>query len=176
MYPINQPIKAGLVLGIILVLMSTLIYAFDINIFSFGLSILYGLLVLGIVVTAAFIVIKKMRDNELNGSISFMQAFVGGFVFLIIALYLNNLFSFILNGYIDPEYLPAKMEQMISGFEDMMPEEAVDEMAARMEENLDTMKTFVKNLWINPIMAAVISSIIALIVKRKKMDEQTMEA
>lgn len=176
MYPINQPIKTGVIIGVVLIFMNALVYAFDINVYTFGLSILYGLVVLGIIVAATIIGVKKMRDKDLNGSISFAQAFVGGFVLLIITLYLSNLFSFILNGYIDPEYLPAKMDQMISGFEGIMPEDAVDEIAAKMEENLDPRKTFIKNLWINPIMAAVISAIIALILKRKKVDEQVLEA
>jgi hypothetical protein len=176
MYPLNHPIKTGVITGIILVLYTALIYAFDINVYTFGLSILNGLIILAIVVIAAYLGVKQMRDKDLNGSIKYLQALVGGFVVLLIAFYINNLFSFILNGYIDPEYMPAKMDQMITNFEGMMPEEAIDEMAEKMEENLDPKNNFLKSLWMSPIFALIISAIIALVVKRNKIDQQTAEA
>jgi uncharacterized membrane protein YhaH (DUF805 family) len=176
MYPLNQPLKTGVIIGIILVLYSALIYAFDINIYSVVLSMLNGLIILAAVVAAAYVGVKHMRDKDLNGEIKYLQALVGGFVVLLIAFYINNLFTFILNGYIDPEYLPAKMDQMITSFEGIMPEEAMDEMVDKMEKNLDPKNTFLKNLWMNPIFAVIISAIIALIVKKNTKDSKTTEA
>jgi len=166
MFPINQPVKIGFVAGIILIVYSTILYAFDIDIYDIAFSIVNGIIIFGLLIFTAIMGMKKMRDIALAGKITYLQAFVGGFVVFFIALYLSNIFGFILNGYIDPEYLPSKMDGLISKMEDMMPEEALDKMISNMEENLDPMKVFIKSLWLSPVIAIGLSAILALFVKK----------
>lgn len=166
MFPLNHPVKIGLVAGILLIVYTAILYAFDIDIYDFVFSIVNGIIIFGLLIFAAILAMKKMRDISLAGKITYLQALVGGFVVFLIAFYLSSIFSFILNGYIDPEYLPAKMDGLISKMEDMMPEEALDKMISKLEEGLDPMTALIKALWQSPLIALGLSALLALFVKK----------
>jgi len=46
-------------------------------------------------------------------------------------MYLSNIFSYLLNGFIDPEYMPSKMEGMAASLEGKVPEEKLNGNYAR---------------------------------------------
>ncbi|MBS4057549.1 MAG: DUF4199 domain-containing protein [Bacteroidetes bacterium] len=166
MFPLNQSLKIGALTGLILVVYTAVIYAVDANIFTIAFAIINGLVVFGFMIFAAVMGMRRMRDLELDGKFNYLQALVAGFVVFVVALYINGFFSYVLNGIIDPEYLPTKMDMFVSDMEGKIPEAQMEEMVKNIEEGIEPVKALVKGLWMNPLIAVVLSAIVALFVKK----------
>lgn len=166
MVPFNQAVKFGVITGAALIAYSVVLYVTDVNLFDTVFSIINGLINFGLLIFMAVFAINKTRDLQLEGKITFLQAFLVGGVTLLIASYINSLFGFVLNQYIDPEYLTRQMDNLISNLEGKVPEDMMDGIIEKMEENSDAMKNFIKGLWMTPIFAIVISAIISLFIKK----------
>lgn len=166
MVPFNQSVKFGVITGAALIAYSVVLYVTDVNLFDTVFSIINGLINFGLLIFMAVFAINKTRDLQLEGKITFLQAFLVGGVTLLIASYINSLFGFVLNQYIDPEYLTRQMDNLISNLEGKVPEDMMDGIIEKMEENSDAMKNFIKGLWMTPIFAIVISAIISLFIKK----------
>lgn len=166
MVPFNQAVKFGVITGAALIAYSVVLYVTDVNLFDTVFSIINGLINFGLLIFMAVFAINKTRDLQLDGKITFLQAFLVGGVTLLIASYINSLFGFVLNQYIDPEYLTRQMDNLISNLEGKVPEDMMDGIIEKMEENSDAMKNFIKGLWMTPIFAIVISAIISLFIKK----------
>lgn len=104
MVPFNQAVKFGVITGAALIAYSVVLYVTDVNLFDTVFSIINGLINFGLLIFMAVFAINKTRDLQLEGKITFLQAFLVGGVTLLIASYINSLFGFVLNQYIDPEY------------------------------------------------------------------------
>lgn len=168
MVPFNQAVKFGFILGLILLAYTVVLYAVDANLFSISFSIINGLFTFGLMIIIAIMAINKTRDVELAGKITYVQALLIGVGVLVISGYLNNFFAYILNGYVDTEYMLRQSDNMITSLEGKVPDESLDQMVDKFKENLDPVKNLVKSLWITPIMALVISAIIAAFIKKDK--------
>ncbi len=92
--------------GLALITFSVLLYAMDVSIFNPVFAIVNFLVIFGVAIFLAVLATNKMRDSDFGGKISYLQALIAGFVVLVIAFYLNNIFSYILTAFIDPEYMP----------------------------------------------------------------------
>lgn len=171
MIPIQKPLKFGLISGFVLIIYNVLLYALDIDIFSIVFSLVNALLFFGLMIAFAVIGVNKMRDEDLDKKISYLQAAVGSFVILLISLYLANIFSYILNGQIDPAYLPGKMDGFVSNMEGKVTEEQLNDMIKGLEENLDPAKAIIKSIWMSPLISAVIAAIIAAFIKKDKTED-----
>lgn len=164
-------IKFGLFTGLILIAYSIIIYVADVSMANTGIAILSSLITFGILIAMAVIGINKTRDGLLMGKITFVQAFLAGVVIIVIANYLSAAYSAFFNTVIDPEYMVRQMDDVIANLEGKLPEDTLDTMIERLEKNMDPNKIFIRSLWMSPIVASVISAIIALVVKKDKTIE-----
>lgn len=172
MIPFKTPVKFGLISGSALIVLTVLLYALDVDLFSILFSIINGLVVFGLMIVMTVMGINKLRDEELDKKITYVQALLGGFVIILIAMYLNNIFNYILTGIIDTQYMPNKIDSAISKYEDMgMSEEQMGKVAEQFEELKDATAVFIKALWTSPIASVVIAAIVAAFIKKDKTEQ-----
>jgi uncharacterized membrane protein YraQ (UPF0718 family) len=168
MVPLNQALKYGLITGLVLIAYSVVLYAVDVNIFALTFSMINGLVTFGFMIVLAVIAINKTRDEALGEKITYIQALIVGFVVLLVSGYLNNFFSYILNTYVDPEYMARQLDNMIAAWEGKMPEESLDQMIEKVEENMEPTSALLKGIWITPLIGLVVSAIISIFIKKDK--------
>jgi hypothetical protein len=169
MNKLGFPIKAGLLAGFILIAFSIIMYALDTNILGFGMSMLNLFVSFAILIVAALMGTAKMRDIDYNFKINYLQALIGCFVTLLLAMYITGIFSYVLNGIIDPDYMPRKVDGMLDSYERLgVPEEALDEIITKMETQIDPAKQLIRSLWVSPLVALGLSALLALFVKKDK--------
>lgn len=171
MVPLNQSVKFGVITGMALIAYTVVLYVTDTNLFNPVFSILNGIINFGLMIFMAVFAINKTRDLQLEGKISWLQAFIAGVVMLLITMYVNSIFSLLLNEYIDPEYLPRQLDNFMASMEGKLPEDKLEEIRESVEENAGGMKAFIKGLWMSPIVALVVSAIISLFIKKDKTAE-----
>jgi len=172
MIPFQKPVKFGLITGFALIIYTVLLYVLDVDLFSIAFSLINGLLTLGIMIVMAVLGVNKLRDEDLGKKITYLQAALGTFAILLISMYLNGVFSYLLNGIIDPEYMPNKIDSAIAAYEESnIPEAQMNEIAIKFEEAKDATGNFVKSLWVSPIVSAIIGAIIALFIKKDKTEQ-----
>lgn len=171
MPPLNQALKFGLISGLILIAYSVILYVADINIFAIAFSIVNGLIMFGVMIFFTIMAINKTRDLQLEGKITFLQSLIAGFVVLLVSGYISNIFSYLLNAVIDPEYMTRQIDNFIYAWEGKMPEDALDQTIQKIEEGIDPVKAFLKNLYITPISALIVSAIISIFIKKDKTSD-----
>ncbi|MCC7317408.1 MAG: DUF4199 domain-containing protein [Bacteroidales bacterium] len=168
MAPLHVALKHGLITGLALIAYTVVMYVLDMNLFSPVYAILNGLITFGLMIFMAVWAINKTRDTMLLGKINFLQAWLVGAVALVVAFFINSIFSVILNEYIDPSYMTKQLDNFIYSMEGKVPEETLETMIDSMEENMDPMKAFIKGLWMTPLISIVLGAILALFVKKDK--------
>lgn len=168
MLPLNNALKYGFITGLILIAYSVILYAFDVNIFSITFSIVNGLITFGFMITLTVIAINKTRDEALGEKITYFQALIVGFVVLFISGYLNNIFSYILNTVVDPDYMTRQLDNMIAAWEGKMPEESLEQMIEKVEESMEPTSALLKGFWLTPLIGLVVSAIISIFIKKDK--------
>ena len=135
---------------------------------SIGISILNGLIALGVTIPFVIMTIRHHRDKELGGNISFGRAFLVSFVALIIASIISNLFNLLYMSVIDPNYI----EKVMTATEEMMtnmgaPADVVDQQMASMREKMTISGMMMQGLMYGVIFSAVVALIAAAVMKRK---------
>lgn len=172
MIPFKTPVKFGLISGSALIVFTALLYALDVDLFSILFSIVNGLFQFGLMIVFTVIGINKLRDEDLDKKITYVQALLGGFIILLIAMYLNSIFSYILNGIIDTQYMPNKIDAAISKYEDMgMSEEQMGDITEQFEDLKNAITVFIKSLWMSPIASAAIAAIVSAFIKKDKTEQ-----
>lgn len=171
MITFDKPVKFGLIGGLALITFSVLLYAMDVSIFNPVFAIVNILVNFGVIIFLAVLAINKMRDADFGGKISYIQALIAGFITLLIASYILTFFTYILNGVIDPEYMPRIVDDFLLNMEGKVPEETFEELMNTMNESIDPMKNLLKSLWITPITAIVISAIVSIFVTKNTTDQ-----
>lgn len=128
---------------------------------------------------------KKFRDNELDGSISFRQAFQIGLYTVIFSSIILALYNFIFNSWIDPGYqqrildsLPGKTYNMLSKAPGMT-EELIDESLKTFENMkaptpVETMFSSLESGLLGGLFFSLISAAIVKKNKAKNGFEQAM--
>jgi hypothetical protein len=166
MAPLNQALKFGFITGLALIAYSVTLYVANVNLFGTVFSIVNGLITFGVMIFMTVFAINKTRDLMLSGKITFLQSFLVGAVTLLIMSYVNSIFNFVLNYYIDPAYMTAQLDNFIADMEGKVPEATLETIIESMEANLDPMKNLIKGLWITPLFAIGVSAIISLFIKK----------
>jgi heme A synthase len=169
------PLKAGLVAGLILIVYAAILYAFDVNIFHWAFSIVNGLLTFAILIVAAVMGTNRMRDINLDKKITYMQAWLGSIIVLLVAMWLSGLFSYVLNAWIDTDYMPRMVDRMIDSFESMgLGESDIDKILDRLDGQVNPTKSLISSLWMSPAIAVVLGAIIAAFIKKDKTNQVTI--
>ena len=152
----------GLYLGIALILITVIIYAFDISLMTEWYLMVINLI---LILTLGIMAVKKAKE-ESNSLFSFKNAFSIYFLTIVIGLFLATIFSLLLFNIVDPEAAEIlkelSMEKQASMFENFgMTEAQINEAMVKMQEE----ETFsIKNIGISFASQLVFFSIIGLIV------------
>ena len=138
---VNEIIKRngvtfGITTGIISALITTSIYAIDLNLFT---SWWIGILSITIYLIIGIILLSKTK-KELNGVFSFKDAFTTYFISAVIGILISTLFNIILFNFIDPSAKDTLRELTIKYTVNMMqkfgtPASAINEAIAKLKEN-----------------------------------------
>lgn len=159
----------GVITGVVMVLLTTLIYTIDLNFYSsmwLGLSILLFYLTIGIV-------LLSKTKKELKGIFSFKEAFTTYFIAAVIGIIISVGFNIILYNFIDPAAKETIKEITIKSTAEMMekfgaPAESINEAIKKLQENDQFSTTeLLKGSIFNILFSSVLGLILALIFKTK---------
>jgi hypothetical protein len=172
MIPFQKPVKFGLISAFVMIILTVIMYVLGINMFSIAFSLISLVLFFGLMITITVIGVNKLRDEDLQKKITYLQALLGGTIILLISMYLSGIFNYLLNGIIDPQYMSNMVDDAIIKYEDMnLPEEQLNDIKIKFEEAKDATAAFKKSIWMSPLMSIVIAAIIALFIKKDKTGE-----
>ena len=166
---IIQSLKIGAFFGLINIIITLLIYILNVNMMSIGFFI--GYLIFSIILTIIFFVygMKNIRDNYLNGVISFGYKFLTGLIIGIVSGWIAGIIGIILYVYYDPGFIVEQIDELIIKLEDMGLEETViDKQESDIRKGF-TLTGQLKTMFINtPIFTVILSLIVSALVKKEK--------
>jgi hypothetical protein len=166
---ISIPLICGLIAGLALVLLTTILYLGGVNAFlGYGGWLGYLLLI------GAAVVAPVMEKKARNGYLEFREALKAAFIVFVVALLLQTIFTWILMNFIDQGFrnaleqaILAKTEQLLQRFgahqEDI--DRALDRQRGR---NQYALTSLLLGLCVTYVIFFLISLLIAAIVKKKK--------
>ncbi|OQX81637.1 MAG: hypothetical protein B6D64_01765 [Bacteroidetes bacterium 4484_276] len=159
-------INNGLITALILFVLGIIYYVLGIDFFSYLFMGINFVLSFGIVIVFMILGMKAYRDNVLEGKINYGKKLLVGVLISLIALILSGVLSWIFFELVDPDYVAGQMEDFMMNMEDMgLPEEQLDEMREKMEKSITPLGQLLQNLKTMPVVAIVISLIVAAFVK-----------
>lgn len=136
-----------------------------------------------IMITFLIISTKKHRDNELDGNITYGQAFVFGLVVVVASTVISGLFSYILNKFIDPDYthriMTAIQEKTLNWMSSKgVSQDQIDATLSKFEEKgiPTAFESLRQNLLSGFIGGSILSLISSAIVKKKTNEDAFEEA
>lgn len=162
-------ITYGIIIGVISIVITSLIYAIDITMF---VSMWLGLLILALYLVLFIVTISKTK-KQMNGIISFKEAFTVFFIAAVIALTLSMLFNMLLFNVIDPSAKDTIKDLGIKSAVEMMekfgtPTAQMEEAVAEMEktDNYDP-ANLLKGWAVSLVVSSIVGLILAAIFKSK---------
>jgi len=164
----------GLYLGAISVVSSLIIWATSLieHLGIFG-SVLIGVFQIALLAFLLVYFTKRYRDTLLDGKITFGQAFTFGVLLVVFSSVISALFSYILNKYIDPEYMKRVMTMIQDKTYQILAnsglsQDQIDAQMASIENKgiSSPMETLVTSLEGGLIGGAIMSLISSAIVKK----------
>jgi hypothetical protein len=171
---LKSSLTYGAYLGLISILISVVIWAGGIieSMGIFGSAIL-GLLSLVISFILVLIFAKNYRNKEMGGYITFGQAFQFTILVIIVSTIISLIYNYIFHSFIAPEYnenLMAVMQEKMMAYMERVgaPESQVDKALEKFEEVPTIWKTLRQTLLAGFIGGAIVSLIVAAIVKKKE--------
>jgi uncharacterized membrane protein (DUF485 family) len=164
----------GIYLAGISILISIIIWATNLmEILGLFGSMFIGIIQLVIIVFVLLYFTKQYRNNQLEGRITFSQAFVLGVLIVVCSSVISSLYSYIFNKFIDPEYaqrimtmMQDKTYQWMSG--KGVPEDQIESAMKKFEEQgiPSPLQALKSSLIFGLIGGAIMSLISSAIVKK----------
>ncbi|HOZ75630.1 MAG TPA: DUF4199 domain-containing protein [Flavobacterium sp.] len=160
----------GIILGLALIVLTTLMYAIDINSFT---SSWIGMINLAVI--TGFGAIAAVKQKKVNGGfLSFKESFTCFFITVVLGVFISTLYSILLFNVIDPEAKSVIMENLIKKTVDMMQQfggKAAD--INKIVEEMQKTDSFgmwgqLKGFAFSIILYSIIGLITALIVRRER--------
>uniref|UniRef100_UPI0032177F1B DUF4199 domain-containing protein n=1 Tax=uncultured Draconibacterium sp. TaxID=1573823 RepID=UPI0032177F1B len=172
----KSSVTNGVYLGLIGILISVVIWAGGLieSMGIFGGAII-GLVSFVISCILIFIFTKTYRNKELGGFISFGEAFKFAMLVVIVSTLISVFYNYIFHSFIAPDYmqnLMAVMQQKTMTFMESkgVPEAQMDAALEKFQEIPTIWKTLRQTAVTGIISGAIISLIVAAIVKKKEED------
>lgn len=165
-------VKFGLISGIISILITSVVYAINIEIFG---SFAFGLLLIAFYIGLGVYVVSTTK-KELKGNITFKEAFTTYFIYCAIGILLANLFNYLLFSVIDPSAKDQLMEISLKKTIEFMekfnsPKEAISEAVKQLKENDQySIGNILKGSVFSILFSSLIGLIIAAIFKSKNRE------
>jgi uncharacterized membrane protein (DUF485 family) len=167
----------GSYLGLISIALSVIIWAGGLM-ESMGLfgSAIIGLLSFVITFLLLLFFTKAYRNKELNGIISFKQAFQFAMLVILFSVIISTIYNYIFHTLIDPEYMKNLMAVMQQKTMDYMekvgaPESQIDKTLEKFSEIPTLWKTLRQGILFGVIGGGILALIVAAIVKKKEVIE-----
>lgn len=162
-------ITYGVITGVISILITTLIYSFDISLFAsiwVGLSLIAFYLIIGCVLLAK-------TKKELNGVFPFKSAFTTYFISAVIGIAISVAFNIVLFNFVDPAAKDAIKEVTLESSVKMMekfgaPQSEINKAVQKMQETDQfSIPELLKGSIFSMLFSAVFGLILAAIFKSK---------
>ncbi|MCB0651686.1 MAG: DUF4199 domain-containing protein [Saprospiraceae bacterium] len=132
-----------------------------------AMTAIFGLVSIVIYIGVLVYGIRKHRDDELGGYISFGRAFLVGFLIAIIMTIIGQIFNYVYFNYIDSELLSNSMDCIREMYEKMgMDEATIEEAMSKAGDQMDKQKSLVGALPMALGINAVVAAIVGLIMKK----------
>lgn len=139
---------------------------------GFGMIAVVGLISIVIYVSILVMAVRKHRNEDLGGYITFGRAFVVALIAAIIASIMSALFNYLYATVIDPTYSATMMEDMQTMYEKLgMSEEQIEQAMQQASASFTPTTMLTNGILYSGVIGAVIALIIAAIMQKKpKMD------
>ncbi|HLP65382.1 DUF4199 domain-containing protein [Flavobacterium sp.] len=162
-------ITFGIITGVISILITTLMYTIDLNLFT---SVWVGLCLIAFYIIIGVVLLSKTK-KELGGVFSFKDAFTTYFISAVVGILISVVFNILLFNFIDPSAKDAIKELSIKSTVEMMekfdaPSASINETIKKLQES-DQFSTIeqLKGSVFSMIFSAVFGIILAAIFKSK---------
>jgi hypothetical protein len=166
---ISIAVTCGLIAGLALILLTTILYLGGINVFlGYGAYLGY-LLLIGAAVTSAL-----MEKKAQNGFLEFREALKAAFLVFVIALALQSIFNWVLMNFIDTGFRSALEKAILDKTEKFMQGMKIDQdtidktLDEQRGKNQYAFPKILMGLCFSYVFSFLIALLIAAIVKRKK--------
>lgn len=166
----KNSVPLGLFLGLFLIVVTTLMYTIDLNLFTKPWIGIINLIV--VTLFGAFAGVKSKK--QAGGFLTFKEAFTAFFITVLIGFLISTLYSILLFNVIDPEAKAVITEHLIKYTVDMM--QSFGAKAADINKLVDDMQKTdsfgaagqLKGFAVNLVIYSIIGLITALIVRRER--------
>jgi len=166
----KNSVTFGLFLGLFLIVVTTLMYAIDLSLFTKPWIGIINLIV--VTLFGAFAGIKSKK--QAGGFLTFKEAFTAFFITVLIGFLISTLYSILLFNVIDPEAKTVITDHLIKYTVDMM--QSFGAKAADVNKLVDEMQKTdsfgaagqLKGFAVNLVIYSIIGLITALIVRRER--------
>jgi len=166
---ISIAVTCGLIAGLVLILLTTILYLGGVDSFL-GYGGWLGYLIL----IGAAVVAPVMEKKAQNGFLEFREALKGAFLVFVIALALQSLFTWILMNFIDTGFRSALEKAILDKTEKFMQGLKIDQdtidktLDQQRGKNQYALPKILMGLCVTYVVFFLISLLIAAIVKKKK--------
>ncbi len=172
----KHSLTMGVILGVISIVESLLMYMFNYIPASIISGILFFIVTIAISVLVLRYAIVTYRKNVLGGYITLGQAFMVALATVVIGTIITQIYSFIFNTLIDPQYMAHVQQISKDSAEQMMKKQGVsDEMIQTQMANMDKrfasqtpLKSVLWGMVGGTILGAIVAFIMAAILKKDK--------
>ncbi|GEP52066.1 hypothetical protein FNO01nite_27380 [Flavobacterium noncentrifugens] len=166
----KNAVKFGLFLGLFLIVVTTIMYAVDLSLFTKPWIGVTNLIVITLFGAFAGITYKKQQ----GGFLTFKEAFTAFFITVVIGFLLSTIYTILLFNFIDPEAKAVITENLIKYTVSMMQSfgaKAAD--VNKIIEDLQKTDSFgavaqLKGFAINLVIYSIIGLVTALIIRRER--------
>ncbi len=162
-------IKYGVISGLISIVVTTLMYSINIELFG---SMWIGFLLIAFYIGLGVYVVSVTK-KELNGNLSFKEAFTTYFIYAAIGIIISNLFNYILFNFVDVDAKQRILEISIEKSVEMMekfdtPKEIIKDTIKQLKENDQfSLSKIIQGGIFSIIFSSILGLIIAAIFKTK---------
>lgn len=166
----KNSVRFGMFLGLFLIVVTTIMYAIDLSLFTKPWIGVVNLIVVTLFGAFAGIAYKKQQ----SGFLTFKEAFTAFFITVVVGFLLSTLYTILLFNLIDPAAKSVITENVIKYTVDMM--QKFGAKAADINKIIEDMKNTdsfgavgqLKGFAINLVIYSIIGLITALIVRRER--------
>jgi uncharacterized membrane protein YhaH (DUF805 family) len=139
---------------------------------GFGILIVSGLISIAIYIAVLVMAVRKHRDQDLGGYITFGRAFVVALIASLIASLLSTIFQYVYITVIDPNYMTTMVDEMQVMYERMgLSQEQIDAAMEQAGAAMTPGRIIMQGILGSVIIGAIVSLIVAAIMQRKpKLD------
>jgi hypothetical protein len=168
----KNALKQGAILGVVGIILSVLVYVFDVSLFTLWLILILVIVNIGYTIYAGI-----SYRREAGGYLTFQKAFLHGFIMLMTAVIISRIFMIVLANVIDPNLGQTVTGIAVDQWTERLtrwgaPQEKIDETITKIKEDMPKNFTItgllISIFWPGILISAVIACITALIVKKKE--------